>query len=202
MKKDLILIGGGGHCKSCIDVIEYTEEFNIIGILDKKELTGNKILSYDIIGTDEDILKFKKCSFLITVGQIKSSAVRRNIYHNLVANELNLATVISPRAYVSKHASIGKGTIVMHDAMINSAVTVGYNCIINTKALIEHDTVVGNHCHISTAAVLNGNCKIGDDVFMGSNATLANQIIVTDEVIVGAGITVIKNINSKGIYTG
>lgn len=201
MKRDLILIGGGGHCKSCIDVIEHTEEFNIVGILDKKELIGNKILSYDIIGVDEDQLKFKNCSFLITVGQIKSNTIRKNIYHNLVANGLTLATVISPRAYVSKYASIGGGTIVMHDAMINSAVTIGYNCIINTKALIEHDTVVGNHCHISTAAILNGNCKIGDDVFIGSNVTLAHQIIVTDEVIVGAGVTVIKNINSKGIYT-
>lgn len=202
MKKDLILIGGGGHCKSCIDVIEHAGDFNIVGILDKKELIGNKILSYDIIGTDEDVLKFKQCSFLITVGQIKSSAVRKKIYHNLTANELTFATVISPRAYVSKYANIGVGTIVMHNAMINSAVTVGHNCIINTKALIEHDTIVGNHCHISTAAILNGNCKIGDDVFIGSNATLVNQVMIADEVIVGAGITVISSINSKGIYTG
>lgn len=202
MKTDLILIGGGTHCKSCIDVIEHTEKFNIIGVLDKQELVGRKILSYDIIGTDDDLLQFQKCSFLITVGQIKSNVIRKKIYHNLVANKLNLATVISPRAYVSKYASIGEGTIVMHDALINPAVTIGYNCIINTKTLIEHDTIVGSHCHISTAAVVNGNCTIGDDVFIGSHATVANQIMITDEVVVGAGITVIKNLNNKGVYIG
>ena len=34
----LILLGGGGHCKSCIDVIEQESKYTIEGILDKKEL--------------------------------------------------------------------------------------------------------------------------------------------------------------------
>ena len=28
--RDIILIGGGGHCKSCIYVIEMTNKYNII----------------------------------------------------------------------------------------------------------------------------------------------------------------------------
>ena len=36
--KELILIGGGGgHCRSCIDVIEQEQKFKIAGIIDKKE---------------------------------------------------------------------------------------------------------------------------------------------------------------------
>ena len=31
--KKIILIGGGGHCRSCIDVIESTKMFKIIGII-------------------------------------------------------------------------------------------------------------------------------------------------------------------------
>ena len=34
MKKNIILIGGGGHCKSCIDVIEAEDKFEIAGIVD------------------------------------------------------------------------------------------------------------------------------------------------------------------------
>ncbi|MBI4309254.1 MAG: acetyltransferase, partial [Candidatus Omnitrophica bacterium] len=37
VKKNLILIGGGGHCKSCIDVIESENKFKIAGIVDTKE---------------------------------------------------------------------------------------------------------------------------------------------------------------------
>ncbi|WP_461789336.1 acetyltransferase [Pedobacter sp.] len=202
MKKDLVLIGGGGHCKSCIDVIEHTNEFNIIGILDQRELIGSHVLGYEVIGTDDDLLKFKASHFLITVGQIKSNLTRKKIYKNLLDNSLSIATVISPNAHVSKHAKIGAGTIIMHHAIVNSESTIGNNCIVNTKALIEHDTIVGHHCHISTAAVLNGNCNIGNDVFIGSNAAVANHITIKDNVVVGAGVTVIRNITTAGIFTG
>ena len=32
--KDIVLIGGGGHCKSVIDVIEQEGRFKIIGIVE------------------------------------------------------------------------------------------------------------------------------------------------------------------------
>ena len=33
-KPEIILVGGGGHCKSCIDVIEAEGRFIIKGIID------------------------------------------------------------------------------------------------------------------------------------------------------------------------
>ena len=44
----IILIGGGGHCKSVIDVIEQEARFEIAGIIDKPELLGTKILGYPV----------------------------------------------------------------------------------------------------------------------------------------------------------
>ena len=35
--QDIVLVGGGGHCKSVIDVIESEVKFNIIGIIDTVE---------------------------------------------------------------------------------------------------------------------------------------------------------------------
>ena len=40
--KKIILIGGGGHALSCIDVIEHEKKFKIIGIIDKKLKKGKK----------------------------------------------------------------------------------------------------------------------------------------------------------------
>jgi len=76
--KDLFLVGGGGHCKSCIDVIEQEGKFTIKGIFDKKENIGSDVLGYKVIGSDEDIHKYVSVNhfFLITVGQIKSAELR------------------------------------------------------------------------------------------------------------------------------
>ena len=45
IKPNLVLIGGGGHCVSVIDIIENENRFNIIGILDSN-IIENNVLGY------------------------------------------------------------------------------------------------------------------------------------------------------------
>lgn len=198
MKPEIILIGGGGHCKSCIDVIEQEGKFKILGILDVPEKIGDNILSYKVIGSDLDIPKMLKetKNFLITVGQIKSPEKRITLYQLIKRLVGNLPALISPMAYVSRSALIGEGTIVMHFAMINANAKVGANCIINSKALVEHDAIIDDHCHISTTAVINGNVKIGAGCYIGANATILQNIEICENVIIGAGAVVTKSITS------
>jgi NADH/NAD ratio-sensing transcriptional regulator Rex len=42
-KIEIILVGGGGHCKSVIDLITSNDIFQIVGILDLKEKVGSKL---------------------------------------------------------------------------------------------------------------------------------------------------------------
>lgn len=200
----LVLIGGGGHCKSCIDVINQNSCYEIVGILDQAVLLGDTVLGHEIIGTDNDILRYVRegCHFLITIGQIKTGSIRKKIFEFLSENKAQLATIVSPKAYVSEYASVGKGTIVMHGCVINAGAKIGDNCILNTGCNIEHDAIVGNHSHVSTLAVVNGDSNIGDEVFIGSNSTISNQIKICDNVVIGAGAVVINNINFPGIYVG
>ncbi len=188
-RKKLILLGGGGHCKSCIDVIEQEGKYDIIGILDQKEFVGDTLLGYAFIGTDDDIAKFVRegATFLITVGQIKSSIIRKKLFSLLTENKAKIATVISPRAYVSKYATISKGTVVMHDALVNASAVIGKNCIINSKALVEHDAIIGDFCHISTSAVVNGGASIKEGTFFGSNAVSKEYIITNANDFIKAG---------------
>ena len=189
--KNIILLGGGGHCKSCIDVIEQENKYKIAGILDNEMLVGESVLDYDVIGTDNDISEFvtKGYEFLITVGQIETPSVRKSIFSLLRENSAMMATVISPRAYVSKYAEIGKGTIVMHDVMINVSASIGGNCIINSKALIEHDVTIEDFCHVSTAAVINGGVKVREGSFYGSNAVCREGVMIEKGGFIKAGST-------------
>lgn len=188
----IILIGGGGHCKSCIQVIEATGRFHIDGILDVKEKVGEKILNYSITGTDDDLERYanKAVVFLITVGQIRSNQIRKKLYDRIKTLNLKLATVIAPDAIVSRYANIGEGTIIMHQAIVNADATVGVNCIVNTKALIEHDARIGDHCHISTAAVINGGTQVENDTFVGSGAVTREYISIPAGSFIKANSTV------------
>lgn len=200
MINKLLLIGGGGHCKACIDVIESTS-FEIAGVVDKKK---GKVLNYEVIGNDDDLENMIKegRSFLITVGQIKSSAPRIHLFEKIKQLNGKLATVVASSATVSKYCTIGEGTIIMHQALVNSATKIGSNCIINSKALVEHDCTIGDHTHISTAAVINGDCVIGSRVFIGSNSVIAQGMHIADDVVIGAGSVVVKNITQPGMFAG
>lgn len=202
--KPIILIGGGGHCISCIDVIEQTGLYQIIGILDVPEKVGGKVLDYPIIGTDNEIAHFMPdcIDFLITVGQIKSASLRETIFDKVKFAGGNLPVIISPIAHVSKYAYIEQGTIVMHHALINAGASIGKVCIINSKALIEHETTIGDFCHISTAAVVNGQVNIRDNCFIGSNTVVGNNTNIVANTIIAAGSQVLKNIELSGTYIG
>lgn len=187
--RKIYLVGAGGHCNACIDVIESTGEFTIAGIFDVAEKVGTTVCGIQVVGTDSDIKNYVKPenSFLITIGQIKSPELRKSLYARLKNLNADFATVVSPRAYVSRRASLGEGTIVMHDALVNANAHIGFNCIINTKALIEHDSVIEPHCHISTAAVVNGGCKVGEGTFVGSNSVLKEGAVVAPYSVLKAG---------------
>ena len=188
MKPKLILIGGGGHCKSCIDVIEQENKFLIAGIVDTNR-SISELLGYPLRGHDEDLIKLK-ASYdyaLITMGQIKSPAIRVRLFDYVESLGFKLPSIISPRAYVSKHAKIGNGTIVMHDALINAGALVGDNCIINTKSLIEHDAVIENNCHISTGAIINGGVIVKKGSFVGSNAVTKESVDTKENDFIKAG---------------
>lgn len=201
-QRNLVLIGGGGHCKSVIDVAE-SAGYNILGILDMPEDIGKSVLDYKVIGTDDDIPQFvEKAEFIITVGFIKSPAIRMRLFDKVREAGGKLATIIASTAHVSRYASLDEGTVVMHQAVVNAGAKIGENCIINTFCNIEHDAVIGDQCHISTGTMVNGDCKVGKMCFIGSQSVLANGISICDDVIVGAGSLVRKNILKSGIYSG
>lgn len=202
MTKNLILVGGGGHCKSVIEAAE-SAGYNILGVLDTPENVGKQVLAYSVIGTDDDIPQYvDKAEFVITVGFIKNPAIRIKLYNKVKAAGGRLATIIASTAHVSKYSELGEGTVIMHHAFVNAGAKIGDNCIINTFVNIEHDAEVGNQCHISTGTMVNGECKIGENCFIGSQSVCANCIEIASDIIVGAGSVVRKSIRVKGIYAG
>ena len=188
-QKNLVLLGGGGHCKSVIDVAE-AAGYNILGVLDTPENLGKDVLAYKVIGTDDDIPQYvERAEFVITVGQIMDSVVRHKVGDKVKQAGGRFATIIAPDAVVSKYASIGVGTAVLHKAIVNAGAKVGENCIINTLAVIEHDVSIGDYCHISTGAIINGGALIASDTFVGSQSVCnqCTEITAGDISLIGRG---------------
>ena len=197
MNKEIVIIGAGGHAKSCIDVISLNKTYRIIGIIGLENDLGLQVNGYDVIGVEKDLKNIrKKCeNAFIGIGQIKTHEKRKKLYEYLSSIDFNLPTIISPKAYVSPRSRIGTGTIIMHDAIVNAGVTIENNCIINTKALVEHDSVIKSHCHIATGAIINGTCNIGEGSFIGSGTIINNNINIGKESFIASSKNIFKHQN-------
>lgn len=203
-KPSLLLIGAGGHAKSCIDVIEQEDKYQVVGLVGTPIEVGTQVLGYKVLGADDvlpelvDLAQFA----LIAVGQIGVNELRSSLFTRSTKLGFEFPVVRSPIAYVSPHAAIGSGTVVLHHATVNAGAIIGSNCIINSHALIEHDVVVEDHCHIATSATVNGGSTVGRFSFVGSGSTIRESINIGFMCSIGMGVSVRQNLPPNSRFVG
>jgi len=202
--EELLLLGAGGHAVSCIDVIEQAGTYVIAGLVAPASEVGKTVLGYPIVGTDSDLptLIERYRNMLIAVGQIGLPTQRIRLYDAVRRIGFQMPRIVSPKAYVSRHASVGEGTIVMHGAVVNAGATVGNNCIINSHALVEHGAVIEDHCHVSTGVRVNGEARIGKGTFLGSGAVVRERVEVGESCVIGMGQRVLADCEAHSKLPG
>jgi sugar O-acyltransferase (sialic acid O-acetyltransferase NeuD family) len=201
---NLILVGGGGHCLSCIEVIKSIPRWSVMGIIDSPEKVGSTLNGLPVLGSDKDTAALAaKCPrMMITVGHVRSAAVRKRLFAMTREAGVVFPIIVASTAYVAESAEVGAGTIVMHRAFINAGAKVGENTILNTGCTVEHDATVGRHCHVSTGSIINGGCVVGDECLIGSGAIIRQCVRIVDHCVVGAGAVVVDDLVEPGTYVG
>ncbi|MBF6058671.1 MULTISPECIES: NeuD/PglB/VioB family sugar acetyltransferase [Thiomicrorhabdus] len=203
-KLPLLLIGGGGHCRSCIDVIETEGRFRIVGIVEANGAAITDSTGYPVVGYDADLPQLLEQTphCLITVGHVKSAGIRRRLQQRLDGLGAIFPAIVSPYAYVSPTAQIGAGCIVMHHALVNAYARIGEHCIINSKVLVEHDSRIEQHVHLATGSIINGNVEVGAGCLIGSGAVVKQGCRIAAGAIVGAGALILNSLSQAETYTG
>lgn len=205
MSRKLVLIGGGGHCKSVLDCVLRSHQYDEIVITDNDLPIGTEIFGCRVAGNDDVLPELLKSGFtdaFITVGSVKSTKLRRILHEKAVQIGFQMPNIIDPSAIVSDYASMGTGIFVGKAAVINADAEIHDCAIINSAAVIEHECTVGAFTHISVGAKLCGNVRVGDDTLIGAGSVVIQGVQIGDHVIIGAGSTVIGNVRSKQTKVG
>ena len=197
MGKKLLLIGGGGHCRSVLDSVLSSNEYEEVGIIDSAD---NAYLGAPVIGSDDDVPRLFREGWkeaFITVGSIGNTEIRRRLYNMVKDIGFIVPTIIDPSAVIGKGVTIDEGTFVGKRAVINTGTLVGVCAIINTGAILEHDFIVGDFSHLSPGTVLCGQVQIGNDSHVGAGSVVRQLIEIGERSIVGAGSVVVKDVSSN-----
>jgi sugar O-acyltransferase (sialic acid O-acetyltransferase NeuD family) len=128
---------------------------------------------------------------LVAIG---NNEARLAWYRRLHERQATFATIVHPRGWVSSHASLGAGSVVMAGGVVNIGAKGGAATIINTGATVDHDCELGEAVHISPGAHLSGTVRIGHRSWIGAGAIVRQNITIGCGVIIGAGAVVISDI--------
>jgi sugar O-acyltransferase (sialic acid O-acetyltransferase NeuD family) len=200
----IIVIGGGGHAKVVISVLNKLKKFELLGYTDR--VNNGRILGAKYLGNDSVLPAIKKkhptCEAVIGVGNVKISDLREKIDHQLEKLKFKLPALVSPTAIVNRDVDVGEGTVIMDGVVIQPGTKIGACAIINTGALIDHDCSVGDYVHVAPGAVLCGGVQVGRGSLVGAGSTVIQYKKVGKDCLIGAGSTVIRDCLKPGTYFG
>ena len=196
----LVLIGGGGHCKSVLDSALAMNQFDEIVITDAALKKDTRIMGCRVAGSDKELPALKQQGFayaFITVGSIQSASLRKELAMSAESIGFRFPVICDPTASVSPYAHIERGAYIGKKVVINAEVSVGQHGIINTGAILEHECSVGSFSHVSVGAILCGNSHVGAESFIGAGSTIIQGISIGNRVVIGANSTVLADVGDN-----
>lgn len=193
----VVLLGGGGHARELVDIIELSGEWNIIGIVDTRSSQGDVIAGHPVLGDNlllPDLLAAGIVNLILAYGISGSWQARGAHFRELLASGHNFPVLIHPQATVSRQAGLARGVQVMAGARIGSNANIGDACLVNTNAVVSHDCILCENVHIAPGAILAGGVGVGPDSVIGMGASVYMRVTIGKGVIVHNGAAVFADV--------
>lgn len=149
--KKLLIIGAGQYGAVARETAEATGCFSKISFLDDNNPAG--------IGKTSELAAFAQeyASVFVAIG---NPDVRLEWIEKAEKAGYEIATLISPKAYVSPSARLMTGTIVEPCASIQSNTLIEKGCLISSGAVINHNATIGRGCHIDCNATVAARSNV------------------------------------------
>ena len=179
--KKLLLVGAGGFGRV---VLEHASALYDCAFLD--DGNAETVDGVSVIGTTSEIERFfpEYRLLLVTIGNNK---LRQSIYEKASTIGYIFPNIIHPSAYISRHAHIGNGCVILNNAVIQNNASCGNGCILNPGVELHHDSTVGNYCLIYTNSVVRSLTTVGDRVWIGSSVTVSTGAKVCQDASIADG---------------
>lgn len=200
MGNKLVLLGGGGHCKSVLDAALSMGTFDKIVVTDPIIPKGTKVLGCEVVGTDDCLGHLRNDGYdyaFITIGSIQVNPLREKLADKAVDFGFKFPVIIDPSATLSDSAVVREGTFIGKNAIINAEVKIGRHCIVNTGAIIEHECRIEDFSHISVGTILCGEVSVGRNCMIGTGSTIIQCLRIGNKVVIGANSTVLTNVEDN-----
>ncbi len=205
LMNSIILLGGGGHAKVLIDLINQRNDYQITGILDPDLEVGMQIKGVSVLGTDAELSELHDQGIrnvAIAVGSVKCNLLRKTLFDQSRKVGFEIPALMHPRSLVSADVKISDGVQIMAGAIIQTDSTLGEGAVINTGVQVDHDCCIGSQVFLSPGVVLSGGVTVGDNAFLGAGAVVIQGVTIGENAVVAAGAVVVQDVANGALVKG
>ncbi len=186
-----IIFGSGGFAKELIDYVE-SDGHEIVAVVSTQPFDNQeynqKYKVVDAVSKDH----YQDAGYLLAVADagLKKLLVEKNADR--------WVTFVHSKSHVSKHAKIGRGSIVCPFATVLGDSIVGEFATLNVYVCVAHNNVVGDFVTYSPYSGTMGNCSIGNNCFFGTSAYAIPGVTLAENCKLSAGSVLRKSYTQPG----
>ena len=195
--KKVIVVGGGGHAKVVIDILEVVGEYKIVGIIDKKLKAGDILFGYPVLGNDDvlpGLLRDGITCVAMGIGGFVDNKLRKQIYIKIKSWGFTFVNAIHPSCIIMPGGSVGEGVVMFPGVVVNSSVIIGNNVILATGSTTDHETVIEDHVLVSAGVSVGAYTRIQEQALIAIGATIVSGVNIGKSSLVAAGAVVLKDV--------
>ncbi len=201
MKPQVAILGAGAQAREVIDVFEQAGTHEIVGVVAGEPPEGGAVYGYPHLGDDGVLPGLLGRGIGHAFVGVGDNRVRLGLIQRLRALGFELPNAISPRAYVSPHARLGVGIVVMHGAVVSVGAEIGDGVILNHSSVVGHDARLGRGVHIA-AALIGARAEIGEGTNVWPRATVTLGVRVGAWATIGAGSLLLRDVPARTTVAG
>ena len=196
----LILIG---HSGNAMEILEHLQDLHeVVAFLDDGAVSADRMSHGVPVLPLCRLADFPDAQVLVTFGSVSSLPGRARVVAGLGLAPQRFATVIHPRAHVSRRAMLGPGTIVFPGAVITWNAIVGDHCMILPNSVIHHDVVLEDHVLVGSNATVAGHCRVGCGSYLGSACSVKNGVTIGRGSVIGMAANVLRDCPDGAVMVG
>ena len=199
-KKDVIVLGSGGHAKVVIDILHQMTDYEIIGVTSTNLKHGDLFQGHEVLGDDNVLPLYKKNGInyvVMGIGGYRDNNLRKTLFQQIRNLGFDFVNVIHPLAILSETSKLGKGVTIFPGAIINTEVKIGDNVIIATGASVDHETIIENHVLVSAGVTIGANSIIKEGALLALGSKVISGITIGSNSLIAAGAVVVNDIRDN-----
>jgi sugar O-acyltransferase (sialic acid O-acetyltransferase NeuD family) len=195
-RENLVLIGDSAFAEVAYEYFEAYSSYRVVAFAVEREfLSRESLFGLPVVALEDIAERYPPATHHAHVAVVYTqlNRLRARLVAVVSGMGYQLASFISPHAFVAPSACLGSHCFVFENNVIQSFVKIGDNVVLWSGNHIGHHTRLGNNVFVSSHVVMSGFCEVGDNCFFGVNAAIANNLRIAADCWIGPGVVISRD---------